>query len=68
MTDEACKAYGSLPDRLYIVHEGKIAYQGGLGPFEYEVKYERARNSSGQLWYKNSCLSLSLSTYVHFIL
>ena len=49
MTDEACKAYGSLPDRLYIVHEGKIAYQGGLGPFEYEVKYERARNSSGQL-------------------
>ena len=37
MTDDACKAYGSLPDRLYIVHRGKVVYQGGRGPFEYKV-------------------------------
>ena len=37
MTDDACKAYGSFPDRLYVVHRGKIAYQGGRGPFGYKV-------------------------------
>ena len=37
LDNEACKAYGSFPDRLYIVDNGKIVYQGGLGPFEYKV-------------------------------
>ena len=37
LDDAACKAYGSLPDRLYVVHKGKIVYQGGIGPFEYKV-------------------------------
>ena len=35
--DEACKAYGSFPDRLYVVHEDRVAYQGGLGPMDYKV-------------------------------
>ncbi len=37
LDDEACKAYGSLPDRLYVVHKGNVVYQGGRGPFEYKV-------------------------------
>ena len=37
LDDEACKAYGSLPDRLYIVHRGIVQYQGGTGPSGYKV-------------------------------
>ncbi len=37
MTDEACLKYGSIPERLYIIHEGKIAYAGGTGPFYYSI-------------------------------
>ena len=29
--------FAALPERLYIISEGKIAYQGGPGPFEYNV-------------------------------
>lgn len=35
--DEASIAFGSFPDRLYIVHQGKVAYQGGVGPHGYVV-------------------------------
>ena len=35
--DSTSRSYGSFPDRLYILHEGKVAYQGGLGPHGYIV-------------------------------
>jgi len=38
MTDEASRAYGSFPDRLYVVYKGNIVYQGGVGPVDYNTK------------------------------
>jgi len=35
MRDEASTAYGALPERLYILLDRKIVYQGGLGPHGY---------------------------------
>jgi Iodothyronine deiodinase len=36
--DEVAKAYGGWPDRLYLVgRDGRIAYQGGRGPFGFDV-------------------------------
>jgi len=35
MRDEACRGYGSFPDRLYVVLNGIVAYQGGVGPHGY---------------------------------
>ncbi len=35
--DSASRAFGSFPDRLYIVYKGKVAYQGGVGPHGYIV-------------------------------
>lgn len=35
MKDEASKSYGAHPERLYIILNGKIVYQGGLGPMDY---------------------------------
>ena len=30
------KAYGAWPERIYIIGtDGKIAYKGGMGPFEF---------------------------------
>ena len=37
MRNEASKAYGSFPDRLYIVLDGRVVYQGGLGPIDYDT-------------------------------
>jgi len=37
MKDEASRAYGSFPDRLYIVLDGIIVYQGGVGPINYHT-------------------------------
>jgi len=37
MDNEASKSYGSFPDRLYIVLNGKIVYQGGVGPLGYNT-------------------------------
>ena len=37
MTEEANYAYAALPERLYIVHRGKIAYEGGRGPVAYFI-------------------------------
>jgi hypothetical protein len=37
--DEVARAYGALPDRLYLIDKGgKIAYQGGPGPFGFKPK------------------------------
>jgi len=42
--DTIARAYGALPDRLYLVAEGgRIAFQGGPGPFGFDpAALERA--------------------------
>jgi Iodothyronine deiodinase len=36
--DEVARRYGGWPDRLYLVgRDGDIAYQGGPGPFGFDV-------------------------------
>jgi len=37
MDDRANKAYASLPERLYVVKNGQVVFQGGLGPFDYRI-------------------------------
>ena len=37
MTEDANFAYGGLYERLYIIHRGKIAYEGGRGPRLYNL-------------------------------
>jgi len=37
MDDRSNKAYASLPERLYVVQDGQVVYQGGLGPFDYKI-------------------------------
>jgi hypothetical protein len=42
MTNGANDAYAAWPERLYIVGEdGRIAYKGGNGPFNYDPKEVR---------------------------
>lgn len=42
MRDAADKAYSAWPERIYIIDEhGRIAYAGGLGPFEYRPEEVR---------------------------
>jgi len=38
MEDTNCTAYGARPERLFIVKDGKIAYEGGIGPFNYDLQ------------------------------
>ncbi|RDD35783.1 Type I iodothyronine deiodinase [Trichoplax sp. H2] len=35
--NETMKAYDAVPERLYVVDDGKIVYSGGPGPFAYSV-------------------------------
>ena len=37
MSDELNRAYGALPERLYVVHSGTVAYQGRRGPRGFRV-------------------------------
>jgi len=37
LDDRANIAYAALPERLYVVRDGQIVYQGGLGPFDYKI-------------------------------
>lgn len=37
MKDESNKAYGGLYERLYIIQNGVIEYQGGKGPAGFKV-------------------------------
>jgi len=37
MDDRANKAFASLPERLYVVKDGQVVFQGGLGPFDYRI-------------------------------
>ena len=35
--DEVASAYGGWPDRLYLIgRDGRVAYQGGEGPFGFK--------------------------------
>ena len=35
--DAVCRTYGGWPDRMYVISpEGRIAYQGGVGPFGFK--------------------------------
>ena len=38
MDNKANMAYGGMPERLYILLNGKIEYIGGMGPFGYKVQ------------------------------
>lgn len=43
MNDTANQAYGAWPERLYVIDgDGKIAYKGGPGPFQYKPQEVRA--------------------------
>jgi len=35
--DAANKAYAALPERLYVVLDQTIVYEGGIGPFDYKL-------------------------------
>lgn len=37
MQNEANDAYGAWPERLYIIQQGKIVYEGGTGPYNYNL-------------------------------
>ena len=47
MENEAEEKYNSWPDRLYLIGpNGKITYQGGMGPLYFDVdEFEEAVNS-----------------------
>ena len=42
MLDAANLAYGASPERLYIIRDSRIAYQGGPGPMSYSTHEVRA--------------------------
>lgn len=48
MDNEGLKNYAAMPERLFIVHEDKVALVGGLGPFEHMKSINRAED-----WLKN---------------
>lgn len=35
--NEATEAYGAFPERLFIIQQGEIVYEGGTGPYNYVV-------------------------------
>lgn len=41
MEDNANIAYGALPERLYAIEEGKVAYVGGQGPMNSSMNEAR---------------------------
>ena len=37
MDDTVGRAYGAWPERIYVIEaDGRIGYQGGYGPFDFE--------------------------------
>jgi type I thyroxine 5'-deiodinase len=43
MEDAACRAFSAWPERIYVVGaDGRIAYQGGHGPFDFDPDGARA--------------------------
>lgn len=37
MENEATKAYAAFPERLFIIQQGKVVYEGGTGPYNYDL-------------------------------
>lgn len=37
MDDAGSKMFGALPERLYVIRDGRVALKGGPGPFEYSI-------------------------------
>ena len=37
MDNKASVAYAALPERLYVILDGKIIYEGAQGPFGYSL-------------------------------
>ena len=37
INDELEQRYEARPERLYVVHRGKVLWRCGLGPWEYDV-------------------------------
>merc|ERR1711874_848535 len=37
MDDRANLAYAALPERLYVVMDNTVIYEGGFGPFNYNL-------------------------------
>ena len=37
LANEALLSYAAFPDRLYIVQDGRVAYEGGVGPWGYNL-------------------------------
>lgn len=35
--DDVNDRFGAWPERLYIIEQGVVVYQGGIGPFEYKL-------------------------------
>lgn len=38
LDNPAMAAYAGFPERLYIVLDGQIVYEGGMGPFGYKIE------------------------------
>jgi len=38
MDDRANQCYAALPERLYVILDGTVIYEGGLGPFGYSLE------------------------------
>ena len=53
MDDEATKAYGAFPERLFIIQQGKIVYEGGMGPYNYDL--EEVKN-----WLENGKIEVKI--------
>ena len=41
MENSVSKAFGAFPERLFIIQDKKIAYEGGMGPFFYNLEEVR---------------------------
>ena len=37
MDDKVNQAFGALPERLYIIQDNVVLYQGGMGPMGYHL-------------------------------
>ena len=37
LNDSVNRAFGAYPDRLYILLDNTVVYQGGMGPFGYSL-------------------------------
>jgi len=38
MDDRTNLAYGGWPERLYVIKDGLVVFEGGMGPFLYDVQ------------------------------